>query len=546
MKTRFLILALSFILSGTVDTLWGQTVSPSPNTLTQPVGSNTVSTELTRSSFGGLSLDDYSWSVTPSTGASISGGGFFDNTATLTFNQNAAAAPGGTLYTIKVTRNGQSASTTVTLYPSDFWAAFNDGDDTHEVHAFSISGGVYSAGPTTIFSPGRSFAALGRGPYPSIPTGYFYWIPNNGDNGVFSMYARNGNGSGPGQTIVNNYDVNGGGDNSDLGFVRLGVDKNGVSWIVASDGSKVYLVRVATDTNPFSTAPVTVVDNNVTLVGGTVATFQNGDVCLDGNGKLYILVNDGSGSTQIFTGVPNGASTTFTKQWNVLDANGNAFSGSVNGNCFDALGGMYLSADGNGTNSNPKDGIYYLDPSTIANSPAGSTIRAKLVHVASGYADLGTNIWPNSTPMPVTWGNITANRQNGQLVVNWQTATENNCKEYVVEGSRDNLNWTVIGKLDSKAVNGNSSTPLDYSLSISLPVAMAALGIGGLFLLTLVRSRRARVLAVVVIVLAVGACVKDGQAVDVEKGEVGYIRIAQYDKDSNTPHYSKVIKVVND
>ncbi|SDE07374.1 hypothetical protein [Niabella drilacis] len=156
-----------------------------------------------------------------------------------------------------------------------------------------------------------------------------------------------------------------------------------------------------------------------------------------------------------------------------------------------------------------------------------------------------TQIFPSGS-LPVTFEKITAVRDNNQIKINWTTASETNCKEYVVEGSRDNVNWTAIGKLDSKAVNGTSSTPLDYSLSIGLPVAMAALGMGGLFLLTLVRSRWARALVLVVIVLAAGACLKDGQTVDVEKGAVGYVRIAQYDKDSNTPHYSKVIKVVND
>lgn len=148
--------------------------------------------------------------------------------------------------------------------------------------------------------------------------------------------------------------------------------------------------------------------------------------------------------------------------------------------------------------------------------------------------------------LPVTLESLSADKKNGQLVISWRTATENNCKEYVVEGSSDNVNWTVIGKLDSKAVNGTSNEPLDYSLVLSLPVAAAALGLGGLFFLTLVRSRWARALALVVIVVAVGACLKDGKSVDVEKGDVGYIRLAQYDKDSNTPNYSKVIRVVND
>ncbi|SDE07427.1 hypothetical protein [Niabella drilacis] len=170
--------------------------------------------------------------------------------------------------------------------------------------------------------------------------------------------------------------------------------------------------------------------------------------------------------------------------------------------------------------------------------------RYKSEHCGTG-AICGTGTFTPGS-LPVTFEKITAIKGDNQIRINWKTASENNSKEFVVEGSRDNVNWTVIGKLDSKAVDGTSSEPLDYSLSIGLPVAMAALGMGGVFLLTLVRSRWARALALVVIVLAAGACLKDGQAVDVEKGAVGYVRIAQYDKDSNTPHYSKVIKVVND
>ncbi|WP_300597062.1 hypothetical protein [Niabella sp.] len=149
-------------------------------------------------------------------------------------------------------------------------------------------------------------------------------------------------------------------------------------------------------------------------------------------------------------------------------------------------------------------------------------------------------------PLPVTFESITAVKKNNQIQINWTTASENNSKEYVVEGSSDNVNWTAIGKVDSKAVNGISSEPLDYSLTIGLPVSVAALGLGGLFMLTLVRSRWARVLALLVIVVAAVSCLKDGKSVDVEKGSVGYIRIAQYDKDSNIPAYSKVITVVND
>ncbi len=177
-----------------------------------------------------------------------------------------------------------------------------------------------------------------------------------------------------------------------------------------------------------------------------------------------------------------------------------------------------------------------------------STLKAVFVPRTGscGSAQCGnSSVVIGGNPLPVAFESITAVKKEHQIMINWTTASENNCEGFVVEGSDDNVNWTTIGKLDSKAANGTSSGPLDYSLVIGLPVAAAALGMGGLFLLTLVRSRWARVLALAAVVVAAGACLKDDKAVDLESGAVGFIRVAQYDKDGGV-QYSKVIKVVND
>lgn len=158
---------------------------------------------------------------------------------------------------------------------------------------------------------------------------------------------------------------------------------------------------------------------------------------------------------------------------------------------------------------------------------------------------LVTPIVNTCIPLPSAFENISVSTKSGKLVVNWRTLTEKNNKEFIVEGSKDGQNWTAIGKLDSKAMNGNSDLPIDYSLALNIPVSLAAIGLGGLFLLTLVRSRWARALALVVIVVAVGACLKDGSTVEAEKGDIAYVRVAQHTQDGGVS-YSKVIKVVND
>ena len=280
------------------------------------------------------------------------------------------------------------------------------------------------------------------------------------------------------------------------------------------------------------------------------------------NGNKRFILYVYNGTAPVATNTPpacNGtvpAGTTFLGALNFEfdPASGGLRAINVNGTGC-TVPGYALSLTGNATV--PVSGDLHNVTATLTITGPGAcntygSINANIYASQASNPGPGTSNWhcggsfftPGS--LPVTFESITAGKKNGQLVINWRTATENNCKEYVVEGSRDNVNWTVIGKLDSKAVNGTSNEPLDYSLVLSLPVAAAALGLGGLFFLTLVRSRWARALALVVIVVAAGACLKDGKSVDVEKGDVGYIRIAQYDKDSNTPSYSKVIKVVND
>ncbi|MCF3109493.1 hypothetical protein LL912_11990 [Niabella sp. CC-SYL272] len=149
------------------------------------------------------------------------------------------------------------------------------------------------------------------------------------------------------------------------------------------------------------------------------------------------------------------------------------------------------------------------------------------------------------SPLSAAIDNVAASRKNDQIVVNWRTLTEKNNKEFVVEASNDGKNWTAIGKLNSKGVDGNSDLPIDYSLALGIPASLAAIGLGGLFLLTLVRSRWAKVLAIAVIVVAAASCLKDGKNVDVNRGQTIFVRIAQYDQ-AGTVQYSKVVTVVND
>jgi len=336
--------------------------------------------------------------------------------------------------------------------PVNLWATSSDGE---RVSGFSVSTGNYMSGPADIFDPfpssGSTTAALGRNDKPSIALGHFYWLPNSGTNGVVNVYAATSTGASI--TNIGSLDVNGASSNT-LGFVRLGMSADGTGWILAGDGTTVYLAKfLSNGVNPVT---ITVEDASVSLVGGTAATFNNGDICLDGTGRILALGNNG-GTTQIFVGMPAGAGTTLTKKFDVLDENSDPFSGSVNGVAFDAQGSLYVSAS---------DGLYYINKTTV-NGPA-ATISIAQVWVGSGLQDLASNVFPTTIITPVKLGTFTVTKQGTNSVLNWTTLTEANSDHFEIERSYDGINFTVIG---TKQAAGTSNSEIAYQYTDAINTA---------------------------------------------------------------------------
>ncbi|RQO32624.1 hypothetical protein DBR32_03260 [Taibaiella sp. KBW10] len=75
-----------------------------------------------------------------------------------------------------------------------------------------------------------------------------------------------------------------------------------------------------------------------------------------------------------------------------------------------------------------------------------------------------------TTPLPTKFLLFTANMEGGSVVLNWATAMEQNSKGFDVERSAEGSYWTKIGFVNSKAVNGNSNTRLDYGFADNQPM----------------------------------------------------------------------------
>ncbi|HEV7781493.1 MAG TPA: T9SS type A sorting domain-containing protein [Chitinophagaceae bacterium] len=378
------------------------------------------------------------------------------NAKTLTYN-----TAGVYTVTVTITRGATVRVTNVTtinvfaapLGPN-MWASSSDGA---AISTFKVNGGINFAGaPVTLFAPsfpgtttgGTSTAAIGRSDKPSQATGFFYWLPNtSGNDGIVEVFGANATGGSP--TRIGSIDVNGGGTTS-LGFVRLGMGPDGTAWILAGDNSTLYLIKfkpngvTANGSLPVADRLV-IVDASVALSGGAVSTFQNGDICIAGDGNIVALANDGGGVTQIFVGSPAGAATTLTKKFDVLNQSSTGFTGSVNGVAFDLQGSLYVSSS---------DGLYYIDKNTV-NGPA-ATISINQVWAGTGLQDLASNFFPTTIITPVKMGKFEVTKSGNNAVLSWTTLTETNSDHFEIERSFDGINFSVAGSVTAAGLSSDS------------------------------------------------------------------------------------------
>lgn len=149
--------------------------------------------------------------------------------------------------------------------------------------------------------------------------------------------------------------------------------------------------------------------------------------------------------------------------------------------------------------------------------------------------------------LPVNFGSITAKIINGALSVNWSTLKETNNDRFEIEASVDGVNFTKIGTVDSKALNGNSEKALDYEFQKTAEgsgVLFFSLGILALGAAGLGATKRFRLMFGVLLMLGISGFVASCKKSDPQSLEDGklFIRIIQVDKDGGKTQ-SKTITV---
>ncbi|MGN7784188.1 hypothetical protein ACTJIJ_06665 [Niabella sp. 22666] len=190
----------------------------------------------------------------------------------------------------------------------------------------------------------------------------------------------------------------------------------------------------------------------------------------------------------------------------------------------------------------PSGGTNVRLKASVILSTNAATARATLANPANWDFSTAQQVLPASpNVLPVTFDEVTANIKGASLAVNWQTTSETNCKSYTVEVSADGENWQRLGSVDSKAVNGSSSTPLYYSFTFDIKgIAFASIGVAFLFLAFPRRARYSALLCILAGIFVFTACTKSERTEVLTSGKL-FVRIAQHDID-NTTSYSKTIQ----
>lgn len=152
----------------------------------------------------------------------------------------------------------------------------------------------------------------------------------------------------------------------------------------------------------------------------------------------------------------------------------------------------------------------------------------------------------NVATLPVAFGQLSAQLHGSQLQVEWTTISEKDNAHFTVQASINGSTWQDLGKIASKAKQGNSNTPIQYQFSHTLSeIALAGFGLLGVLLLPATRNRWARAAMVLLLATAVISCAKQEDITSLTSEKAGtaktvYIRIAQVDL-NGTASYSQVV-----
>jgi hypothetical protein len=371
---------------------------------------------------------------------------------------------------------------------------------------------------------------------------------NNGNNAAsISIFLNSGSGSFSTRT-----DLSLPNGSKPYGIATADFNGDGVIDLISANENGTVSLLLGIGNGSFATAVHSTVDTDAK---GITAGDLNNDGKVDfvvsnyNSYKLNILLGNGDGTFQPKIQYDT---TSETRALYITDINGDGKPDLIfpneGANTRPAKAITILLGNGNGT-FQPK--VDY-----ITNAKSESLIVADLNgdgKIDIVYQDQFTdnsdkiNVLFNISVLPVELHSLSAQTSGNRLTIKWKTTSERNNSHFIIQTSQNGSEWTEATRITSKAGGGNSSTELDYQVSITMTdTALAGCWILGILLLPATRSRLLKLLFLALLLANIAACAKYEDPIDtsgqLKSGQQRYLRQAQVDLDGKTS-YSQVVVV---
>jgi len=459
--TQFGVLSLFLLILASFLKVSAQTATISPINANIGAGQSQYFT-ITTTGFGADDNDrDFAYTITgpgatnPTTpitfpctsGCDIESHGFdFPTAGTYTINVTVTQTEGGSAVA--------NTSTSLEVWVPNLFASFGDAS-IWNFNADQTTGVLNHSG--NLFTVASAPQAMAKNIITGTDiTGGIYHLDNSATNGgTVNLYASESTG-GVVDQLVATADINGA-STSNLNFARLGFNASGTGWILAGDGTDLYLASFTG--NGINATTITSLGTVTIATPGTIADFADGDLAISGTGVMYVVASVGAGGDTYVYSINNlsGPTYTISRKWKLVQAGGANFVSAVTGIAFTSNGSVQLSTG---------DDIVFIDQSsaTISNG----TIECPVVSNISGaaFTDLGSDNFPLLTILPVKLISFGASVNNNTVSLNWEAENEENFSHYVVERKGANeSSFSIVGNKPAYNSSGRNSYSLADNVS---------------------------------------------------------------------------------
>lgn len=229
----------------------------------------------------------------------------------------------------------------------------------------------------------------------------------------------------------------------------------------------------------------------VYTTSSTVTSVSNFDICV-----IVPLANDdcaGALSISPYTGQVNGTTVNATQsqpaescagstgeanddvwyKFTTLQAGSATFTMSNVSSALDPVMIGYSGTCGSLTSIGCVDATFSGSGETL--TLTGLAANTTYYFRIYGYDGAGTEgtftITASGTALPVTLTNLRGEKQGNRNILSWTTQSEQNNNGFELQRSADGVNFTNLGFIASKAINGNSSSPISYDFADETPFA---------------------------------------------------------------------------